>query len=127
MSAVPVVPIIPVRPAPVSIPVNGSSATTPPPSFWDRASTWVSENKAIVYTVGAVAVVITGAGVVYYLSQPNGVSDGGNGSGVILEKKKSKKDRRKAKRQVEEPKKDETPAAPAPSSLKPILTKMRMC
>ena len=35
-------------------------------SFWDRLSGWASENKAVVYTIAGVAVVVTGAGVVYY-------------------------------------------------------------
>ncbi|KAE8354808.1 hypothetical protein BDV28DRAFT_130178 [Aspergillus coremiiformis] len=37
-------------------------------SVWDRVSKWVSENKALVYTIAGVAVVVTSAGVVYYLS-----------------------------------------------------------
>lgn len=39
-----------------------------PASTWDRISSWVSENKAVVYTIAGVAVVVTGAGVVYYLN-----------------------------------------------------------
>ena len=37
------------------------------PSIWERISTWVSENKAIVYTIAGVAVVVTTAGAVYYI------------------------------------------------------------
>ncbi len=37
-------------------------------SLWDRISTWASENKAIVYTIAGVAIVVTGAGVAYYLT-----------------------------------------------------------
>lgn len=37
-------------------------------SLLDRISTWVSENKAVVYTIAGVAVVVTGAGAVYYLN-----------------------------------------------------------
>lgn len=47
---------------PVAIPVDAPSST------WDRISSWVSENKAVVYTIAGVAVVVTGAGVVYYLN-----------------------------------------------------------
>jgi import receptor subunit TOM70 len=36
--------------------------------LWDRVSSWVSENKAVVYTIAGVAVVVTGAGAVYYLT-----------------------------------------------------------
>ncbi|KAL2023781.1 hypothetical protein VTK56DRAFT_1048 [Thermocarpiscus australiensis] len=50
----------------------GSMGTpsTPVPadsSLWDRISTWVSEHKAVVYTIAGVAIVITGAGAVYYI------------------------------------------------------------
>lgn len=37
-------------------------------SVWDKISTWASENKAVVYTIAGVAVVVTGAGVAYYLT-----------------------------------------------------------
>lgn len=37
------------------------------PSVWDRISSWVSENKAVVYTIAGVAVVVTTAGAVYYI------------------------------------------------------------
>jgi hypothetical protein len=37
------------------------------PSLWDRISGWVSENKAVVYTIAGVAVVVTTAGAVYYI------------------------------------------------------------
>ena len=47
---------------PTVIPVDGPSST------WDRITSWVSENKAVVYTIAGVAVVVTGAGVVYYLN-----------------------------------------------------------
>jgi mitochondrial import receptor subunit TOM70 len=52
---------IPSGPSVTSVPVPADS------SFWDRVSTWVSENKAIVYTIAGVAVVVTGAGAVYYI------------------------------------------------------------
>ena len=47
---------------PAAIPVS------PSPSVWERISSWASENKAVVYTIAGVAVVVTGAGVVYYLN-----------------------------------------------------------
>lgn len=46
---------------PTVIPVEPSSG------LWDRVSSWASENKTAVYTIAGVAVVITGAGAVYYL------------------------------------------------------------
>jgi import receptor subunit TOM70 len=43
-------------------------AAAPPSGVWSRISTWASENKAVVYTVAGVAIVVTGAGVAYYLT-----------------------------------------------------------
>jgi import receptor subunit TOM70 len=49
-------------------PMGSPSAPIPADSsLWDRVSTWVSEHKAVVYTIAGVAVVITGAGAVYYI------------------------------------------------------------
>jgi hypothetical protein len=48
--------------SPVAVPIDHNS------TVWERISTWVSEHKAVVYTVAGVAVVVTGAGVVYYLN-----------------------------------------------------------
>lgn len=66
-------------------------------SVWDRVSNWVSENKAAVYTIAGVAVVVTGAGVVYYLS------DSSKPAPPVH--KKSKTQRRKEKKAAEEEKK----------------------
>ncbi len=63
--------------------------------LWDRLSTWASENKAVVYTIAGVAVVISGAGVVYYLSDSR---KGPKDSAQEQEKKPSKKAKRKAKK-----------------------------
>ena len=66
-------------------------------SLWDRITTWASENKAIVYTIAGTAVIITGAGVVYYFS------DSRRSKGTPSpEKKKSKKERRNEKKRAEE-------------------------
>jgi import receptor subunit TOM70 len=57
--------------APNTIPPGKSFpdfASTPPSSLWSRISTWASENKAVVYTVAGVAIIVTGAGVAYYLT-----------------------------------------------------------
>lgn len=64
--------------------------------LWDRLSTWASENKAVVYTIAGVAVVISGAGVVYYLSDSR---RGAKDSPAEQEKKPSKKAKRKAKKE----------------------------
>ena len=66
-------------------------------SLWDRITTWASENKAVVYTIAGTAVVITGAGAVYYFS------DSRRAKGTSSpEKKKSKKERREEKKKAEE-------------------------
>ena len=54
---------------PPSVPIPVATPVTVPAdsSIWDRVSNWVSENKAVVYTIAGVSVVITTAGVVYYL------------------------------------------------------------
>ncbi|RYP64950.1 hypothetical protein DL771_008519 [Monosporascus sp. 5C6A] len=92
-------PRVPVSPrAPVAIPVES-------PSVWDRITNWASENKTIVYTIAGVAVVFTGAGVVYYL----------NSDSASAQSKLSKKERRKRKeadRQAEA----QRAAAPSPDS-----------
>ena len=59
-------------PAPKPFPVFASS--TPPSSVWDRISTWASENKAVVYTIAGIAIVVSGAGVAYYLTDSVGHS-----------------------------------------------------
>ncbi|KAI9037621.1 putative mitochondrial outer membrane translocase receptor (TOM70) [Aspergillus affinis] len=78
-----------------SLPASSSA------SVWDRVSKWVSENKALVYTIAGVAVVVTSAGVVYYLS------DTGRPAQAPAPVKKSKNQRRKEKerKKAEEEKK----------------------
>ncbi len=49
---------------PMAVPLNSSPA---PASTWDKITSWISDNKAVVYTIAGVAVVVTGAGDVYYL------------------------------------------------------------
>lgn len=53
----------PVAPPPnsISVPVEGS--------VWDRITDWATENKTIVYTIAGVTVVVSGAGLVYYLKK----------------------------------------------------------
>ncbi|SPN97504.1 probable mitochondrial precursor protein import receptor tom70 [Cephalotrichum gorgonifer] len=74
-------PSIPPGPPVAAVPIDKSS------SLWDSVSTWASENKAVVYTVAGVAVVVTGAGLVYYLNSPTQPE----------EPRLSKKERRKRK------------------------------
>ncbi|CRG88375.1 Mitochondrial import receptor subunit tom-70 [Talaromyces islandicus] len=65
-------------------------------SVWDRISNWVSEHKAVVYTVAGIAVVVTG-GTVFYLSTSKPQEPSAP--------RKSKKERRKEKKKAEEEKK----------------------
>lgn len=75
---------------PVSIDVSRAS-----PGLWDRVSTWVSENKAVAYTIAGTVVVITSAGAIYYFS-------GQTSPAAPSEKRKSKKERRKEKKAAED-------------------------
>ena len=83
-----------------------------PSSVWDRITSWASDNKAAVYTAGAIVLVVTGAGVAYYVTQPQQpTSDVERAPAAGGEKKKSKKERRKAKKHAEDAKKGETASA----------------
>ncbi|KAL8848733.1 MAG: hypothetical protein Q9221_006277 [Calogaya cf. arnoldii] len=81
--------------APVLDPSSLSSQSSSLP-LWDRLSTWASENKAIVYTIAGIAVVVTGAGVVYYGTDSSTTS---RDSSSDEKKRLSKKERRKAKKE----------------------------
>ncbi|KAI0002757.1 import receptor [Xylariaceae sp. FL0662B] len=67
---------------PVAVPVESS--------VWDRITNWASEHKALVYTIAGVAVVVTGAGIVYYLNSDAKPK-------AAAQPKLSKKERRKRK------------------------------
>ncbi|KAK3296823.1 uncharacterized protein B0H64DRAFT_473017 [Chaetomium fimeti] len=74
---------------PPTSPMGTPSAPIPADSsLWDRISTWVSEHKAVVYTIAGVAVVVTTAGAVYYVT---------SGPSEESTPKLSKKERRKRK------------------------------
>lgn len=80
---------------PIHIDASRISATGS--SAWDRITSWVSENKAVAYTIAGTVVVVTGAGAIYYFSNPKKGE-----SPAPSEKKKSKKERRKEKKEAEE-------------------------
>ena len=81
-------------------------------SVWDRITSWASDNKAVVYTAGAIVLVVTGAGVAYYVAQPQQpTADVERAPVAGGEKKKSKKERRKAKKHAEDAKKGEMASA----------------
>ena len=83
-----------------SLPSDASTS-----SLWDRVSAWVSDNKAVSYSIAGVAVIVTGAGVVYYLNTSRGEAK------AEEKRRASKKERRKAKKEKEkeEIEKDATP------------------
>lgn len=98
---------------------TGSLSSSSSSTVWDRLSTWASENKALVYTIAGVAVVVTGAGVVYYVSD----SRKNTQAGAAAEEKKraSKKERRKAKKaETEKPAVPKTPEEPGRSLRKDV-------
>lgn len=63
------VPPMPMRNTPVHFTeASQAAASQGGGGLWDRVSTWASENKAVVYTIAGVAIVVSGAGVAYYLT-----------------------------------------------------------
>ena len=95
MSAEPI-PISPARNTALDAPTISSQSSSLP--LWDRITTWASENKAVVYTIAGVAVVVSGAGVIYYLSDTRKSEK----HEAADEKKRAvKKERRKAKKEKE--------------------------
>ena len=87
------IPISPSRNTAVDTPTLSSQSSSLP--LWDRITTWASENKAVVYTIAGVAVVVSGAGAIYYLSDSR-KSD--KHEAAEEKKRASKKERRKAKK-----------------------------
>lgn len=74
--------------------VDASSA---PSSLWDRVSNWASEHRVAAYTIAGTVIIVTGAGILYYVSE----SRGGR-TAPTPGKKKSKKERRLEKQQEKE-------------------------
>ena len=91
---------VPLSSAPdTNLGLSGLSSDTSSLRLWDRITLWASENKVVVYTIAGVAVVVTGVGVAYYLSD-SGSKD------PSTEKKSSKKSKRKAKEGKDKQKSD---------------------
>ena len=80
---------------PISPPFRSIQTNVETSSTWDRLTTWASENKTVVYAIAGLAIVVTGAGAIYYFSDSNK-----NQAGV--EKRPSKKERRKAKKEKDD-------------------------
>jgi import receptor subunit TOM70 len=90
----------PSRPIPIdvsSLPADAASS-----SLWDRISSWASENKALVYTIAGVTLVVTAAGVVYYTTSSDVKASGAESSSGAGKAKANKKAKRKAKKEAEE-------------------------
>ncbi|KAI1434185.1 mitochondrial precursor protein [Xylaria sp. CBS 124048] len=94
-------PPVPAMAKPIAVPVHSS--------VWDRVTNWASENKALVYTIAGVAVVVTGAGVVYYLN-----GDMHKGPAQPKLSKKERRKRKEAERQAEATEKSATPPPEQP-------------
>lgn len=89
---------VPLSSANTALHTSSLSSQTSSLPLWDRISLWASENKAVVYTIAGVAVVMSSAGVVYYLSDSR---KDGNNDAMGEKKRASKKERRKAKKEKE--------------------------
>ncbi|KFX88135.1 hypothetical protein O988_09147, partial [Pseudogymnoascus sp. VKM F-3808] len=93
-------PNLPLRGTPVQF-----SSTTSQSGLWDRISTWASEHKAVVYTVAGVAVVVTGAGVAYYLTDSTGSTTTKDSTTKSSSGKKSKSKKKKSADKPKDPEK----------------------
>ncbi|KAI9048606.1 hypothetical protein LZ554_007438 [Drepanopeziza brunnea f. sp. 'monogermtubi'] len=82
-------------PAGRSVPMPDFASSGPPSSVWDRISTWAAENKAVVYTIAGVAVVVSGAGVAYYLTDSKPNTAGRDSPKKPKKEKRRKKDEEK--------------------------------
>ncbi|RKU44431.1 TOM (translocase of outer membrane) complex component [Coniochaeta pulveracea] len=105
----------PAIPPSVPIPLGQPrAAIQADPSLWDRISTWVSENKAVVYTIVGVTVVVTTAGAVYYIKNNSEPKD--------TAPRPSKKERRKKKQAEREA---EAAAKASPTEQKTTTTEAK--
>lgn len=82
-------------PFPVGIPETGTS------SFWDRLSSWASENKGVVYTIAGVTLVVGAGGAIYYFNSSDSSSDG-SAPGTANKRKKQRERRREKERAAKE-------------------------
>lgn len=98
---------------PVPLPPQ-ATVTAADPSLWERVSTWVSENKAVVYTIAGVAVVVTTAGAVYYIRNSSENQQSKDES--PRPSKKERRKRKQAEKESEKPGATEAETAAAPSS-----------
>ena len=78
-------------PFPVGIPEAGTS------SFWDRLSSWASENKGVVYTMAGVTLVVGAGGAMYYFNSSDSSTDA-SAPGTANKRKKQRERRREKER-----------------------------
>ncbi|KAB8294844.1 hypothetical protein EYC80_006805 [Monilinia laxa] len=93
-------------------PMPNFAASTSQSSVWDRITTWASENKAVVYTIAGVAVVVSGAGVAYYLLD----SKDSPSTQSVPKKSKEKRRRKKDEKKEADVEKGTTSSATKPKS-----------
>ncbi|KAI9649448.1 TOM (translocase of outer membrane) complex component [Ciborinia camelliae] len=93
-------------------PMPNFAASTSQSSVWDRITTWASENKAVVYTIAGVAVVVSGAGVAYYLLD----SKDSTSTQSVSKKSKEKRRRKKEEKKEADVEKGTTPPATKPKA-----------
>jgi import receptor subunit TOM70 len=74
-----------------------SNITQSTSSSWDRLAQWVSDNKAVAYTVAGVTLVATGGAVYYYTS-----SSSTSSAGSVTKPSKTERRRQKKQKQDEE-------------------------
>lgn len=101
-------------PFPVEIPQSNLAESS---GLWDRITTWASEHKGTVYAIAGVTLVVTAAGTMYYLSDSK---QDGSAPSPPATKRKSKRDRKKAKERAEKEKgavKEEAAAGMHPEDL----------
>ncbi|KAH7419940.1 mitochondrial precursor protein-like protein import receptor tom70 [Cadophora sp. MPI-SDFR-AT-0126] len=104
-------------PIPTGKPFPAFTSSTPPSSVWDRITTWASENKAVVYTIAGVAVVVSGAGVAYYLTDSKTNTIGRDSPKKPKKEKRRKKDEEKKAVDLEKGTVEPKPKAPTVESV----------
>ena len=93
---------------------SGLSSDTSSLPLWERVTTWASENKAAVYTIAGVGVIVTGVGISYYLSDSRS-------KGLESEKKKpAKKSKRKARDEKEKQQSEARSGGPSDPPARPV-------
>merc|ERR1712144_71991 len=102
---------------PTGKPFPDFASSAPPSSVWERISTWASENKAVVYTIAGVAVVVSGAGVAYYLTDSKTNTIGRESPKKPKKEKRRKKEEEKKAADLEKGTVEPKPKAPTVESV----------